>query len=314
PIMAGKTVILVGDHKQLPPMYVERYDKDGLPEDDPLAVRERRFAEMYTEPLFETLFESSPETSKTMLTTQYRMAEQIMGAINRFYDGKLTAGCRPEDKVHRFDISSGDKKLIDGTNSVVFVDCRGRNVLQQGSTSFENPEEAAVVTKLVKLLEKNCRYTADGTEELQTQTPDYRKMSMGIITPYSAQVRLIRGQTDIYYSNLRRGGRESAFKTLGEERFMIRSVDDFQGDERDVIILSLVRTSRSNFISDFRRLNVAMSRARRLLVIVGNAETLEKQDIDVDRNGNPRPVYKEIIEDIRKNGGYLTAEDILEAE
>ncbi len=54
----------------------------------------------------------------------------------------------------------------------------------------------------------------------------------------------------------------------------MKSVDDFQGDERDVILLSLVRTKSSSFISDFRRINVAMSRARRLLVIIGNADVL----------------------------------------
>ena len=91
-------------------------------------------------------------------------------------------------------------------------------------------------------------------------------------------------------------------------------MDDFQGDERDIIILSLVRTGRSTFISDFRRINVAMSRARRLLVLVGNAESLEQEEIDLDGQGEPRPVYKEIIDRVKESGGYLTSDDVMEVE
>jgi len=94
---------------------------------------------------------------------------------------------------------------------------------------------------------------------------------------------------------------------------MVKSVDDFQGDERDVIILSLVRTSRSAFISDFRRINVAMSRARRLLILVGDAESLENEIVTLSEDRKV-PVYKEIIDGIRAGGGYHESDDILGGE
>ena len=102
------------------------------------------------------------------------------------------------------------------------------------------------------------------------------------------------------------------FLEKGEEGFMVKSVDDFQGDERDVILLSLVRTTESKFISDFRRINVAMSRARRLLVIVGNADSLEKVAVDIDGDGTLRNVYKDIIDDLKLQGCVVGSEEVPE--
>jgi superfamily I DNA and/or RNA helicase len=184
--------------------------------------------------------------------------------------------------------------------------------MQQGSTSFENQLEADVVTRMVNLLEEHCNTDGSGREIEKASESD--KMSLGIITPYAAQARLIRKQTDQIYERLRKRGIPSRFRSFGEEKFAVKSVDDFQGDERDIIILSLVRTGRSTFISDFRRINVAMSRARRLLVLVGNAESLEQEEIDLDGQGEPRPVYKEIIDLVKESGGYLTSDDVMEVD
>ncbi|MBO5519862.1 MAG: AAA family ATPase [Candidatus Methanomethylophilus sp.] len=310
PILSGKSIIMVGDHKQLPPIYNVKYDKNTVSPDDPIVEREERFKKMYTEPLFKTLFESAPDQSKIMLKQQYRMASQIMEAINRFYGDSLEMGCRDEDKAHRIVIPGKERNLIDGNNSVVFIDCRGSESMQQGSTSFENQLEADVVTRMVNLLEEHCTCDSSGTDIANASESD--KMSLGIITPYAAQARLIRKQTDQIYERLRKRGIPSKFRSFGEEKFAVKSVDDFQGDERDIIILSLVRTGKSTFISDFRRINVAMSRARRLLVLVGNAESLEKEEIDLDGQGEPRPVYKEIIDRVKENGGYLSSDDIME--
>ena len=312
PILSGKSIIMVGDHKQLPPIYNVKYDKNAVQPDDPIVEREEKFKKMYTEPLFKTLFDRSPEQSKIMLKQQYRMASQIMGAINRFYGGELEMGCKDEDKMHRITIPSKEGNLIDGRNSVFFIDCRGSESMQQGSTSFENQLEADAVTRMVSLLENHCIFDADGKDV--TESREIRKMSLGIITPYAAQARLIRKQTDQLYDRLRKRGIPSKFRTLGEEKFAVKSVDDFQGDERDIIILSLVRTGKSSFISDFRRINVAMSRARRLLILVGNAESLEKEEVDLDGRGEMHPVYAEIISDVKEHGGYLTSDDVMEVE
>lgn len=249
-----------------------------------------------------------------MLKKQYRMSSQIMAVINRFYGGNLEMGYEGQDqaKAHRIVIPGKEKDLISPANSVYFINCKGRDIRKQGSMSFENSAEAGAVSKLVSLLEKYCMYDADGNPVEDAE--EDRKLSVGIITPYRAQARLIKNRTDRIYDGFRRSGTQSKFRTRGEERFAVKSVDDFQGDERDIIILSLVRTASSAFLSDFRRINVAMSRARRLLIIVGNEESLVNESVDVDGNGDVRPVYKEIIDKVREDGGAFEASDIEEAE
>lgn len=314
PILSGKSIIMVGDHKQLPPLYNVKYDKVTTAPDDPVAVREEMFKKLYTEPIFKTLFDKSPEHSKIMLRKQYRMSSQIMDVINRFYGGSLEMGYDGQDaaKAHRITIHGKERDLITPENSVYFINCKGRDIRQQGSMSFENSAEAAAVSKLVSLLEENCQCAADGSPA--DDADEEQKLSIGIITPYRAQVRLIKSRTDRIYDGLRRSGTRSKFRTRGEERFAVKSVDDFQGDERDIIILSLVRTKSSAFLSDFRRINVAMSRARRLLVLVGNEESLVQESIDIDGDGNMHPVYAEIIEKVKNDGGYIESTEIMEAE
>ena len=311
PILSGKSIIMVGDHKQLPPIYNIQYDRfsDSVSED--LMERERRFRELYTTPVFKSLFEKAPAGSKIMLTKQYRMASQIMNVINRFYDGQLEMGCTDGEKQHRITASGPRGTVISPSNAVVFVNCKGSDTRQEGSTSYENALEAKVVSELVRMLEDGCIYGKDGQPVADCGEEDL--LSMGVISPYAAQTRLIRKSTDRFYDSMHREGRRSAFRSKGEERFMVKSVDDFQGDERDVIILSLVRTSRSAFISDFRRINVAMSRARRLLILVGDAESLENEIVALSEEKKV-PVYKEIIDEIKAGGGYLESDDILGGE
>ncbi len=314
PILAGKSIIMVGDHKQLPPMYNVRYDITSPVKDEALVERENMFKALYTQPIFKTLFDTAPDHSKIMLRKQYRMASQIMAVINRFYAGELEMGYdgQDADKAHRITVPGNEKNLIDTSNSVYFINCKGRDIRQQGSMSFENSAEADAVAKLVDLLERNCNTDSTGAPvEDATQS---EKMTMGVITPYRAQARLIKSKTDRIYESMRRSGVRSKFKTFGEERFTVKSVDDFQGDERDVIILSLVRTKSSAFISDYRRINVAMSRARRLLILVGNEESLVNENVDLDGDGNMHPVYKEIIDKIKEDGGYLEASELMEVD
>ena len=314
PILSGKSIIMVGDHKQLPPMYNVKYKNSPDEKDEALIEREDMFKNLYTQPIFKSLFDTAPEHSKIMLRKQYRMASQIMNVINRFYGDNLEMGYEGQDadKAHRITVPGKEKDIIGPANSVYFINCKGRDILQQGSMSFENAAEANAVAKLVELLERDCMTDASGApvENADQST----KMTMGVITPYRAQARLIKSKTDRLYENMRRSGTASKFKTVGEERFAVKSVDDFQGDERDIIILSLVRTKSSAFISDFRRINVAMSRARRLLILVGNEESLINENIDLDGNGDVHQVYKEIIDRIKEDGGYLDVSELMEVE
>ena len=86
----------------------------------------------------------------------------------------------------------------------------------------------------------------------------------------------------------------------------VSTVDGFQGREKEVIILSLVRSNLEKelgFVTDFRRLNVAVTRARRLLVVIGNSETVEKNDVIVS-----------LLKHIEENGLLETAEEYLSGD
>jgi hypothetical protein len=293
PMSYGKKIILVGDHKQLPPVYNEKA------EDDDLRELSRKYARMYTEPLFKRLFEEADVHSKTMLRTQYRMTSQIMGVINRFYDGELEMPEGVPERMHGMTVLGKTRPIITPEGSVVFIDCKGKERRESGSTSYVNDSEAETVSRMVRLIDA----AREGFDETLT---------MGVITPYADQMRMIRRMLRMDDERSPDRLRLRNFLEKGEERFMVKSVDDFQGDERDVIILSLVRTTESRFISDFRRINVAMSRARRLLVIVGNADSLADVAVDVDGDGTLRNVYKDIIDDLKMDGRVVDSEEVPE--
>ena len=91
---------------------------------------------------------------------------------------------------------------------------------------------------------------------------------------------------------------------------MVETVDNFQGDERDIIILSLVRSNpERSFMTTFNRINVAMSRARCLLIIVGHAKAFSSLRIQLDEKNDF--VYRKIVELARSNRGLFTDKDVL---
>ena len=141
--------------------------------------------------------------------------------------------------------------------------------------------------------------------------------SAGIICTYGDQAGLIKKK--------RKYAQFNGFSGKQDERLIISTVDDFQGDERDIIIVSMVRNPAPGrkfdleFIKKFERINVALSRARKLLIIVGSKKFLsENGKIDLpDMEGRKEldkvnyPVFREIIDTIAFRGRILTASDIL---
>lgn len=198
----------------------------------------------------------------SMLTIQYRMNEEIMKiSSDWFYDGKLIAA--PEVKY---------RSILDYDNHIEWIDTSGMDFKESyvaKSAGRINREEAHFVVK--KLTEYINKVGADRVIEEQ--------ISFGIISPYKAQVYFIR--------HLLKGN-----KTMRPFRKLIsvNTVDGFQGRERDVIILSLVRSNSAGnigFLSELRRMNVAITRARMKLIIVSDSETLTSH-----------PFYKKIFEAI----------------
>lgn len=122
-----------------------------------------------------------------------------------------------------------------------------------------------------------------------------------MICGYSDQAKSIR--------NKLRGYKLQSFNRNDDEQFMVDTVDNFQGDERDIIILSLVRSKPDrSFMTKFNRINVAVSRARCLLVIVGDAKSFSNLNVELD--GKRDYVYRRIV-DMTRGRGLVTAKDVL---
>jgi len=236
PIMKAERFFIAGDHKQLPPTVVSEEARE------------------LEKTLFEKLIEREPNLS-LMLTVQYRMNEKIMEFPSReFYDGKLVAA--PEVKsitLSDFSLSEPQKfkRVLSPDVPLGFLDTSQVNAYEfqpQGSTSYENYEEAVLSVKLVKTL----------------LNMGAKREWIGIITPYAAQVKLIKELL-----------LESGIKVE------VNSVDGFQGREKEIIIISFVRSNEEGeigFLKDLRRLNVSITRAKRKLVGIGNSETLKSNE------------------------------------
>lgn len=324
PILYGKTVILVGDHRQLPPMYdlkhMKKADFDGL---DPEVIDydlNKQYQELYETCFFKTLFESVPSAYKIMLDKQYRCHSDIMDVFNHFYsiNGKgLSVGLSNQNdlKNHDLEIKTNGLTLIEPHNHIYFINCTEyESQLDAESTSIINRQEAEVIAKLLQLMNDQYGRMIDNGAIRKDKKKDERK-SAGVICTYRDQARHIK--------SLIKGKSFTNFSVKREDKLIINTVDDFQGDERDIIIVSMVRNPRggrsnSDFIKQFERINVALSRARCLLVVVGSMDYLNSIAIDLpDINGNKDldrhsfPVYREIIRTIQAKGRIIQATDVL---
>lgn len=198
--------------------------------------------------LMQQIVREKPECV-TLLTTQYRMNKEIMGFSSHFfYGGRLLAAPEVADRL----LSPMDTPLtwID-TSLLEFSERQGLR-----TPTLSNAEEARL---LVKVLREYIEMI--GMSRLIDDST-----SFGIISPYRGQVRL-----------LRRMIRSQRFLNPLRRNISTHTIDGFQGQERDVIIISMVRDNQDHnigFLRDLRRMNVAITRARMKLIIIGNADTL----------------------------------------
>ena len=258
PVLHGGKVVLAGDHCQLPPtVFRSRPGERGLG---------------FT--LFERLYEILGAKFKVRLERQYRMHEHIMDFSSReFYDGALTAD--PSVAKHELkDLPHVKTAKLDGTPAV-FLDTAGlgyEEEIEAGTESRLNPQEAKLVVKeLNRLLEAGVL-----------------PQEIAIISPYSAQVKLLTGMI------LGDQGDPKALTVLE-----IDSVDAFQGREKEAVIVSLVRSNREGqlgFLTDTRRMNVAMTRAKRKLIMIGDSATLSNHSF-----------YEDLLRYVESVNGYRSA-------
>uniref|UniRef100_A0A0E0M547 Cytochrome b561 domain-containing protein n=1 Tax=Oryza punctata TaxID=4537 RepID=A0A0E0M547_ORYPU len=205
---------------------------------------------MYSRSLFERFQLSGCPT--ILLSVQYRMHPQIREFPSRhFYQGRLTDSESvvklPDEAYYRDALMA----------PYIFYDIsHGRESHRGGSSSYQNVHEAQFVLRLYENLQKFLR--ANGG----------KKASVGIITPYKLQLKCLQREF------------EEVMSTEDGKDIYINTVDAFQGQERDVIIMSCVRASNHGvgFVADIRRMNVALTRARRALWVVGNASALMQSE------------------------------------
>lgn len=159
-------------------------------------------------------------------------------------------------------VNIGGQKGESRKNKIPGMATAGRN--QEENTSYSNQEEAKYIVELIKKILSDQQH---GGNEIET---------IGVVTPYSAQVALLKSQM----------ASDPEFRVLAtqqQEVFIeVKSVDAYQGRERDLIIFSAVRSNRQGkigFLSDWRRMNVAITRAKCGLVVVGDSDTLKEGDV-----------------------------------
>lgn len=182
-----------------------------------------------------------------LLNIQYRMHEKIMHFSNsQFYAGALKAS----DKV-------ANKKLkISENQPLQFIDTAGcgfEEKINPSSKSRYNPEEFLIIREHLLQLIEACKNEGDQAE-------------IAIISPYKEQVMHI---SDALNEDV----------DLADHRITVSTIDGYQGQEKDVVYLSLVRCNEKGdigFLRDYRRMNVAMTRAKRMLVLVGDSGTISQ--------------------------------------
>ncbi len=205
-----------------------------------------------------------------LLEEQYRMNEAIMGfSSSEFYGNRLKANT-----------SVANRLLFEGDLPMSFVDTAGCGFDEKpDGTSSVNPEEAVFLLKHLQQL-------ADTIEAKGLPFP-----SIAIISPYKSQIRILKELFDA-----------SALLPHADQ-ISINTIDSFQGQERDVVYISMTRSNPDGiigFLSDIRRMNVAMTRARKKLVIIGDSATITRL-----------PFYADMMSYAEQIGGYQSAWDYM---
>lgn len=337
PLCFGKRSIVIGDHRQLPPMLNEKDFKEALEEAGATELAEEIDQEFLETSQFERMIlnENISPTIFARCNIQYRMHPDINEVIKQFYSDD--GGLEPADELKQGaneNYASGNSNKPDNVFSrhhglhlkdfvspdvhTIWVNVEG--VERREGTSVINEQEIETVQNVIKLLKR-----AEGFNELLSHwnfiKDDFKRLQeqqIGVITFYGEQKKKLK----------------SKLTGIGIP-LKINSVDKFQGMERNIIIVSTVRSDKQLMLkNDFhrmkeklnislikedggnvvatnneigfaklpQRLNVALSRAKRLLIVVGNKNFFEQF---TDSKG--KPLYKNAISEIQKRGKIIEA-------
>lgn len=264
PMSWAKKFILVGDPKQLPPSFSEE-ERENM---DSLLQRIDG-----KDTFIDRIYEQIPECAFSMLNIQHRMSYEIANIVNKyFYNGMLKNGSNVQSingSLRWADYDTDNKWLIP----------------EEGSTSKKhfsvyNLDEVEIVHKII--IQEYERY-----KQILQGEKTKRLVRIEIISPYTGQKRKLAG----YLFN-----RDDIKQTKDIFKLGIHTIDQIQGRDSEIVIFSIARNiGNSRFIANDRRLNVAFSRAKERLWIVGQRKYTD--NISVVINGEERKVLKEIAEE-----------------
>lgn len=321
PLCFGRKSIIIGDHRQLPPMLYDKDFKETLQ-----ALGDKKSADL-SELIDKDFTETSqfkrlilnPKVSPTIkstFNTQYRMHKDINDVIKQFYEDDESGGLEcglsskymdspdldnPESRYHGF----SHEGFINDRVHTIWVNVNAPE--SSDGTSKVNLTEVEAMKRVIAYL-KHCHGFNEYMKHwdtLKSDTKRRQEKEIGLISFYGKQVNNIKSKVKPYAQKL-------------GIPIKLNTVDKFQGMERNIIIVSTVRSDRAlkadgttrknrdpGFAKSPERLNVALSRARRLLIVIGNIEFFSSIK---DREG--KPLYLNAINEIRKTGRIIEFDDL----
>jgi superfamily I DNA and/or RNA helicase len=297
PINLSKKVVIAGDHHQLPPTVFlknKNYDQDLNPE----AEKERIACyQVLATSLFERLHDRIKDDKKhcIFLKKQYRMNPIMVSFLNQtiYEDNNLDS----DESTHNNVLKNGffNSPIVFINHNIVEKEEFTSEEFATSRVEYSNNKEIEIIKKLVE------NYIAAG----------FPIKELGIISPYKSQVRKLN-------------------KILEPLGLVAKTVDSFQGQEKEIIILSLVRcnsqydekkkkkvaTRRIGFLVDERRFNVGITRFKSKLILIGSEDTLTNSNdyrqeyFDIYEGKNKPLYYKALIDFIKSNGKFISNEEI----
>ncbi|KAK5574736.1 hypothetical protein RB653_009989 [Dictyostelium firmibasis] len=263
PIQKGRRLLLAGDHQQLPP-----------------TIHSMEAAKMgLSITLFERIIKQYGDQVSRLLNVQYRMNHKIMDwSSMEFYNSKMIADKSVSNHLLTTDAQSKIRHTLTTTCPLLMIDTSGCDMEEsqddEGESKFNNGEVVVVKRHIEKLVECGVK-------------PN----DIGVITPYNGQVKLLKSYLSKSYPLMEIG-----------------TVDGFQGREKDVIIISMVRSNsdaphKVGFLTEDRRTNVAITRARKHVVVVCDTDTISSHE-----------PLKRMVDYFKTNGLFRSALEYTENE
>ena len=320
PLLMARKVVLVGDHRQLPPLFgekepstmeeiVQRQEEENVPVE--LRVTEenfRKYKKMVEASLFKSSFESADKQLKSSLWTQYRMHPDIMQIINEFYENRLQCGLENPDEKRAHNLNIQKIPYLQKERHAYWIDSTTDpsgdfyEEDQHDNGSKSNYLELQLILKMLQDIDSSLEGVFD-------ENGIQIRKNVAVIAFYGKQKALLKREIN-----------KMRFKNI---RCKIETVDRFQGQERDFVLVSMTRNKRNNvrksskaFVAQFERINVAFSRARELLLIFGAKSMFFNYEISLpplETQGPPKKsqVYRRILECLDRKGCLISSDRIL---